>query len=166
MAQMAIPNQNIIKISCLFFDPSRESASVGRAVLQSAGLINTQYHLDVELAVEFQTSTPSELIIVDLSPDTKEQGLKLIKLVRRVKSENCPRILGLLSAATREDLIEAIKAGVDTVEAKPLVPAKLYKKISSLLAAPQNYLEAKNYYGPDRRRVPSKDEFSGEERRG
>lgn len=165
MAQMAAPNQNIIKISCLFFDPSRESASVGRAVLQSAGLINAQYHLDVDLAVEYQASTPSELIIVDLSPDTKKNGLKLIKEVRSIKLDKSPRVLGLLASATRENLIEAIKGGVDTVEVKPLVPSNLYKKINSLFAAPQNYFEAKNYYGPDRRRIPSKEEFSGEERR-
>ena len=166
MAQMAVPNHRTLKVTAMFFDPNRDSAPIGRAALQTAGLINTHFHLDKDIAIAFQDATPMELIIVDLSPDTKADGLALIRAARRRKTATPPRILGLLAGGTREALMEAIKGGVDTVIAKPLIPDNLFKKIKQLLAAPQNYIEVKGYYGPDRRRIPSPDEFSGDDRRG
>ncbi|WP_218048883.1 response regulator [Curvivirga aplysinae] len=165
MVQMAVPNQKIIKATSMFFDPNRDSGPIGRAALQSAGLTNTQFHLDIDMAMSYLSMHTPELLVVDLAPDTKEDGLMLIAAARSKKDDNPPRVLGLLAGGTREALVEAIKGGVDTVIVKPLAPDSLHKKIKSLMASPQNYISAKGYYGPDRRRVPDAEEFTGEERR-
>ncbi|MDX1737217.1 MAG: response regulator [Alphaproteobacteria bacterium] len=165
MLQMAVSNQKIINVSSMFFDPNRDSAAIGRAALQSAGVLNSQYQLHLDAAMEYAKASPPELVFVDLSPDTEVEGLKLIRFIRAEKTDKPPRIMAFLGKGTRDALITAIKGGADTVVVKPLAPDSLHKKIKQLLQAPQNYITATKYYGPDRRRVPSEDEYGGDERR-
>ena len=92
---------------------------------------------------------------------------ELEKRLRKAAKESAfpTRIVALIGQATKEALQVSIKAGADTAMAKPLIPNALTKKLKAVMAAEIPYLETDNYKGPDRRRIPMEDEYSGDERR-
>ncbi|MDH5749350.1 MAG: response regulator, partial [Rhodospirillales bacterium] len=55
---------------------------------------------------------------------------------------------------TEDNLVkEARDAGINDFLAKPISASSLMSRITSVLGAPQSYIQTKDYFGPDRRRV-------------
>lgn len=153
--------------SIFLFDPDSASASVTKLALQQAGARNVNFKMSQEDALDIVMKRPPELLLVDLTDD-EVAGADLIMQLRKAAKENAfpTRIVALIGQATREALQVAIKAGADTAIAKPLVPGALIKKLKGILSAEIPYLETASYKGPDRRRIPTEDEYAGDERRG
>lgn len=106
-----------------------------------------------------------DLIIADhlMQPLT---GLELIKLIR--DDEDCPiRFVPiiLLTGHAKEDVVKSARfsSGADAVLVKPVSAQRLYETIVAIYKSDRTFVEAKGYFGPDRR---VKDRpFEGEDKR-
>jgi hypothetical protein len=58
----------------------------------------------------------------------------------------------MMSADTRETTVKRARdAGANMVIAKPMSPANLYDRLAWIALTPRKFVDAPNYFGPDRR---------------
>ena len=93
-------------------------------------------------------------------------GLELTKKIRtHVSSPNkmCPVIL-ITGYSSIPRVNEARNAGVTEFLVKPFTAADISKRISHVINSPRDFVQAREYFGPDRRRRKG-DDYSGPKRR-
>jgi len=80
-------------------------------------------------------------------------GLALIRAIRqKVDSENRTiPVLAMTSDLRERTIKEARDVGANMVIAKPMSPKGLYDRLSWIASNRRNFVDAPNYFGPDRR---------------
>lgn len=74
-----------------------------------------------------------DLIITDWNMP-KMDGMTLVKILRRTQGYHDVPILMVTTRSIEEDIVAAIKAGVNSYVIKPFTPAVLEEKIDKILA--------------------------------
>lgn len=153
------------KVSFLIVDTNPLSNQLVRDILSVLGATAIRSANSVERACSILRRDPVDIIITEyhLEPDN---GLALIDWVRS-SPESSDRMIPIimLTANSEQDyVINARDKGVTEFLAKPFNVEGLYRRLVAVIAKPRSFVNADEYFGPDRRRrqVP----FGGPDRRG
>jgi len=87
----------------------------------------------------------------ELEPET---GIQLVDYIRH-SSESLDRLLPVIMLTARSEseyVTEARDKGVTEFLGKPFNVDSLYRRIASVIARPRAFVNAPEYFGPDRRR--------------
>jgi CheY-like chemotaxis protein len=93
-------------------------------------------------------------------------GLELVESIRS-SMETRIRLMPVIMVTARSEpeyVAEARDRGVNEFVAKPFTVDTLFRRLASVIAKPRDFVNAEDYFGPDRRRrrMP----YDGPERRG
>lgn len=94
-----------------------------------------------------------------------ESGLELVDHIRH-SSESPDRLLPVIMLTARSEseyVTEARDKGVTEFLAKPFNVDSLYRRLAAVIARPRAFVNAPQYFGPDRRR--RQQAYSGPDRR-
>lgn len=153
-------------LSILLIDDNANMRRVIATILKSAG-VRTIYEADEGLgALRIFQSKDVDIIFTDLVMHPVD-GLAFVKWVRTstASPNRFVPIIMMTGHATQRTLYQARMAGVTEFLAKPLTARTVMHRINEIINNPRPFVQAREYFGPCRRRRIDHD-FSGAERRG
>jgi CheY-like chemotaxis protein len=117
-----------------------------------------------EAFAKFQKYKP-DIVITDWHMDGVD-GLELTRWIRRSKYSVNRSVPIILTTGFSEKfrIASARDTGITEVLLKPFSAEDLAKRIMYVIDKPRDFIEAQEFFGPDRRRRPD-DEFGDEDRR-
>lgn len=148
----------------LVMDPSANSAKLMVEVMRDIGARHVQVINKTTQGVEPVANFDPQLILTELSgPDFN--GLEFIRNLRRsrIAARTAPVIL-YTAEATVESIKGARDAGAHEFLRKPYTLKDLFRRVENVIIHPRDWIEAKMYVGPDRRRFNS-ESYSGARKR-
>lgn len=153
------------KVSFLVVDSNPLSAQLVRDILHVLGATAIRTANTVERACNMLRRDQVDVLITEYHLEP-QSGLELIDWIRN-SSESSDRMtpIIMLTANSEADYVtKARDMGVTEFLAKPFNVEGLYRRLVAVIARPRAFVNADDYFGPDRRRrqVP----FQGPERRG
>lgn len=152
-------------LSVLLIDDNANMRRVIATILKSAG-VRTIYEADEGLgALRIFQSKEVDIIFTDLVMHPVD-GLAFVKWVRTstASPNRFVPIIMMTGHATQRTLYQARMAGVTEFLAKPLTARTVMHRINEIINNPRPFVQAKEYFGPCRRRRIDHD-FAGTERR-
>ena len=149
---MSKPTINLRDLIVLVADGSSYFSMLVHGMLRAFG---TSKVIDARTAVDalrILSSQRIDVLICDakLAPNG---GHALVRAIRR-KADHEHRTIPILmmSADTRETMVKRARdAGANMLIAKPMSPANLYDRLAWIALTPRKFIDAPNYFGPDRR---------------
>lgn len=152
------------KVRFLVVDDNDASVQIVRTVLKALGVKEVTAVATLAGALQKLETEKTDIVVLDLLLG-EQDGLDLLRAVRREDSRHAFLPVLVLSAYTDKERVEAARdAGATEVCAKPISPAELYRKLVTMIAEPRAFVRSPGYFGPDRRRHQS-DGWTGKERR-
>ena len=149
---MANPTLNLKDLVILVADPSSNMTMLINSMLRGFGASKV---LEVRSAVDVIQALSSQKIDILLC-DARlppRGGLALtLALRRKVDNENRTVPILVMSSDSRQSTIKRARdAGANMVIAKPMSPMSLYDRLAWIAFNPRPFVQAANYFGPDRR---------------
>ena len=144
---------NISEVKILIVDASLPMRELLRHLLKA---LNVKQMLFLDLGSEALRQIRlygPDLVLVDwLCGDMS--GLEVVKALRRGKQSSNPYVsIIMMSGLTSLETIRAARdAGISEFLAKPISPKSLYEKVCHVIERPRKFINAGDYFGPDRRR--------------
>lgn len=158
-------NYDLSQTTIMIADDSPSMRRLLKTILEAfgAGTILTAESGEDAMA-QFRKTSP-DLLLVDWNM-TPMDGISLARTIRQDPFSPNPYIpVVLLTGHTDfRRVIEAREAGITEVMSKPVIPAKLYQRLVTIIDRPRSFVRTTDYFGPDRRRRARKD-YPGSERR-
>lgn len=134
-------------------DRDFQMAELLQRILRELGLTNISIVRNGQKAMELINSQPVDILITewDMEPVS---GINLIKTLRRSEDPALALmpVIMLTARATEEDVIEARDMGVTEFLVKPYTTKSLYQHLEHIIDFPRDFIVAKGYIGPCRRR--------------
>ncbi len=162
---MQIPHLDLSAIRVLVVDDNTNMRRILRTMLSGFGIAQVYEAEDGADALEQIRRNDPDLVILDwLMPivDGRELTLK----IRSSKQPGCfVPIIAVTAHTQKGRVIEARDAGVTEVMCKPVAAKGLYLRVANCIVNQRDFVRAKGFFGPDRRRFQNPS-FGGEERRG
>ena len=159
MAEFDISRMNI-----LIVEDNLHFRTLIRTILQTLGVESVEEARDGAEAFAVLLSFDADLAIIDWKMDG-QNGLDCVRRIRN--DEDSPnRFLPIIMVTgyTEESLArDARDIGVNDFLGKPISAKSLMSRIAAVLEDKREFIDAPDYFGPDRRR--SQQEYMGEERR-
>jgi CheY-like chemotaxis protein len=149
---MTKPTINLRDLIVLVADGSSYFSMLVHGMLRGFGtskIIDARNAVD---ALRIMTSQHIDVLICD-SKLPPNGGHALVRAIRR-RTDHDHRTVPILmmSADTRETTVKRARdAGANMVIAKPMSPANLYDRLAWIALTPRKFVDAPNYFGPDRR---------------
>lgn len=149
---MTKPTINLRDLIVLVADGSSYFSMLLHGMLRGFG---TSKVIEVRNAVDalrIMSSQHIDVLICD-SKLPPNGGHALIRAIRR-KNDHEHRTVPILltSADTRETTVRRARdAGANMIIAKPMSPTNLYDRLAWIALTPRKFVDAPNYFGPDRR---------------
>ena len=109
--------------------------------------------------------TQPEFILVDWEMEPVS-GIELTKQVRKA-GDSPDRFIPMIMITSHSEkarITEARDAGINEILIKPISATQLYQRIKSVIDRPRQFVESRDYFGPDRHRRRNPD-YAGPERR-
>lgn len=126
-----------------------------REVLESLGCAQSNIFEaeDGSAGLEMLKDKRVHLIICDWQMEPMD-GLTFVRALRDPEKSRDPFIPVILcSAYTERDIIERARdLGVTEIMAKPITVKSIEEKVRATIEQPRPFVDAKQYFGPDRRR--------------
>lgn len=135
-------------------------------VLRAFGAGQVMTAANGEAAVEVLHRLPVDIMICDYRM-LPMNGIELVNYVRTARDSPNP-YLGIIMLTGHTDMAKIMAArdcGINEIVAKPFAPETLRERIISIIENPRDFVVAKKYIGPDRRRRKNDDLAPGERRR-
>jgi len=161
---LAKDNYNLERLNFLIVDDNKHMRALVKTILHALGSKNCHEAGDGADAFKELRHFPADIIICDWNMSPLD-GLDFVKLVRTGGDSPNPfvPIIMLTGHTEMAKVLEARDSGVHEFLAKPISARSLYSRIRTIIERPREFIKAKYYFGPDRRRSESK--WSGAERR-
>jgi len=140
--------------SVLLVDDNAALRGLLKTVLSAMGCHSVHEAADVRAAMEIIQSDPLDLMICDWKMRPVD-GLALVRWVRnhnKCANPDLP-ILMLTCYSEAWRVKEARDAGVNEFMVKPFSPESIYQHIRAIVQQPRDFVQARDFYGPDRRRT-------------
>lgn len=156
---------DISKVRFLIAEDNPFMRSILRMLLGAFGVHEYVEAKDGAQAWDMLGSSDSDIILLDWEMEPVN-GIELAKRVRKgTDSPNrfIPMIM-ITGHSERARITEARDAGINEILIKPISATQLYQRIKSVIDRPRQYVESKDYFGPDRRRHRDPN-YAGLERR-
>ena len=156
---------NFERLTVLIVDDCTNMQQLLRALLLAFGFADVHTARCGESAIKVLDSLRPDFIICDYNMEPVN-GIEFIRALRG--DENSPNrfvpIIMLTGHTEMSTILAARQAGATEFLAKPVSPQSLYKRIEMVIERPRDFVETKNFFGPDRRRS-SVAEWAKQERR-
>ncbi|NQV54817.1 MAG: response regulator [Rhodospirillales bacterium] len=124
-----------------------------REMLRALGVRDIQEAEDGSEAFAMMCERTPDIVLVDWEMQPLN-GLDFIKLVRT--SDDSPNkytpLIMVTAHSEQQKVFEARDAGINEILIKPVSAETLYGRIKAIVERPRQYIESKDYFGPDRRR--------------
>ena len=150
----------------LIVDDMPPMLSLTKSILNIFGFKQIFTASDGEEAFEITCKEDPDLIITDWMMEPMD-GLALTKKIRRdsmVPNPYVPIIM-MTGFSSRLRVENARDKGITEFLVKPFSSRDLYKRVVQIIERPRQFVEAGEFFGPDRRRKRGKD-YTGPRRRG
>jgi DNA-binding response OmpR family regulator len=123
-----------------------------RNVLGELGIRNVWHGRTAQEVVQILMTEPIDLVIID--DYAPLDGVKFLKTLRKGSSKlpNAVPVMFVTAVAERERIVAARDAGANEIMLKPFTAAQLTARLTTTVKKPREFVEAKAYVGPDRRR--------------
>ncbi len=156
---------NLERLNFLVVDDNRHMRSLVRSILHALGARHIEEATDGADAYARLGAYAADISICDWEMSPMD-GLEFVRLVRTDTDSPDPFVPVIMLTAHTEAkrVVEARDAGVTEFLAKPISADQLYSRIRAIIKRPRQFVRAKSYVGPDRRRRQDPD-FEGPERR-
>ena len=158
-------------LSVMIIEPNPSMRSIMRGIVRDIGVTNVHEAVDVDSGYKKFKEAPDDLIFTDWSEEV--DALRFLRLVRHGKDSPDPRVPVVVVTANT-DLGEVFKArdtGMTEFLSKPISQKMVLSRLKSAIGHPRMFIDAGEFFGPDRRRrlllVEGKERraYSGEDRR-
>lgn len=120
------------KTRILVVDDQPFIRNIVKAILKGFGLNETITAEDGSRAIDLLNDSPFDLIICDWNMP-HVAGIEVLRHIRSSAHSNRTPFIMLTAEAYRENLVEALEAGVTDYISKPFTPDTLGEKVSSAL---------------------------------
>lgn len=139
--------------SALVVDGNKNMQNIVRVMLHGFGIKQVHLAGDGAEALETLGHADIDVVICDLEL-TPIDGIEFLKFVRWSSDSPAPRVpVIILSGQTEKaKIIAARDGGAHEFIAKPVSPKRLLERVESVLLKPREFVKAKDFKGPDRRR--------------
>ena len=155
---------NNIKI--LVVEDNKAMLDLTRQILKSFGVGTVYTAKDGEEGFQqFCLKTP-DLVIVDWMMDPMD-GITLCRHIRNNKqspNQYVPVIL-MTGFSEKKRVISARDAGITEFLVKPFNVRALYRRLVQIVERPRQFVRTEGFFGPDRRRRKTQEEYKGPMRR-
>jgi two-component system chemotaxis response regulator CheY len=115
-----------------------DSVTMRRIVINSLASLNFKDYVEAsdgnEALVKLEENPDINFVITDWNMPNMT-GIDLVKAIRTSEKFNHLAILMVTTRGLKEDIIEALKAGVNNYILKPFTPATLKEKIEQILSS-------------------------------
>lgn len=144
------------RLSVLVVDDCPYMRTIVCGVLRGIGIQRIGEANDGAEALKELSLAPYDLLITDYAMPTLD-GVELTRLLRVAKDSPSPRIPILMMTAhtERTRIMEARDSGVNEILSKPLSAKTLLDRLIALIDHPRDWVFARGYVGPTRRRRKS-----------
>jgi two-component system chemotaxis response regulator CheY len=156
---------DISKVRFLIAEDNTFMQAILRQLLGAFGVHDFTEVKDGAEAWNIMADNQPDIILLDweMAP---ANGIELAKRVRKA-TDSPNRFIPMIMITGHSEklrITEARDAGINEILIKPISATQLYQRIKSVIDRPRQFVESKDYFGPDRRRRrdPS---YSGPERR-
>lgn len=140
-------------ISFLIVDSNPLSIELVRDILGMLGATAIRSAMTVSRARKMLRYDPADIVITEHYLES-ESGLALIDWIRNATDSPDRMIPVIMLTANSEQnyVVEARDIGVTEFLAKPFNVESLYRRLVSVIVRPRAFVNADDYFGPDRRR--------------
>jgi len=150
---MALVTTDYLKpISFLVVDEKQYMRRVIKGVLETLGAKMIEECSNGKDALNIIKQWPPDVVLTEfwLNP---LNGVELLRIVRNEKGPvRFTPIIMITAETRREKVIGARNAGVTEYIAKPITAKGVFLRIREVIERPRPFVDAKSYFGPDRRR--------------
>ena len=161
---MALTSEQFEQLTVLIVEDNPHTVGLLSRILRSFGVRTIATATDGSDAFSVLRARAVDVIICDWNMRPLD-GLRFVRLMRLSPDSPNPfvPIIMLTAHAEANRVEEARDAGANEFLAKPISPATLLSRLTSVVLAPREFIKTKDYFGPDRRRQNRP--FGGPERR-
>ena len=155
---------NVNQLSILVVDDHRFMQQLMRVMLTGLGVKTVVAALTVDEGLRLLSCQKFDIVFADyLMGGTS--GAEFMRLARseHFNGDRFVPIIACTGDTTPRTISELRDAGADEVLCKPVSPRALWSKIAAVANARRRFIQAPNFFGPDRRRRVAK--VRGEDRR-
>jgi two-component system, chemotaxis family, chemotaxis protein CheY len=154
------------QVKVLVADDSAYMRSIIKTILVSLDIRTINEVDNGAAAFESFRDNAVDLIITDMVMDP-DDGIAFTRRVRTdaVSPNRYVPIIMVSGYADRPSIVRARDAGISRFLAKPFSAANLCRALVDVIEDPRQFVEAGDFFGPDRRHSVS-DTYNGVERRG
>lgn len=152
------------KVRFLIVDNNSLSAQMIEDILRMLGTTSLRRASDSAKAKAALREGDIDIVITERELEP-ESGIQLVDYIRH-SSESLDRLMPVIMLTARSEseyVTEARDKGVTEFLAKPFTVDSLYRRIAAVIARPRPFVNAPEYFGPDRRR--RQQAYSGPNRR-
>ena len=158
-------------MSVMIIEANPNMRSIMRGIVHDIGIKNIQEAPDIEAGYKKFKEDPVDLIFTDRSEEV--DALQFMRLVRRSDDSPNQRVPIVVVTANKDlnDVFMARDTGMTEYLAKPVSQKMVMSRIKSAIGNPRMFVDAGDFFGPDRRRrsLPIEGQerraYSGDERR-
>lgn len=157
---------NLGNISILIVDQSQFMRHILSEVLRGFGVSKINFADSGKQALNRFNEVDIDIVLVDAMVEPMD-GYEMTRAVRNnteLPNRFLP-IIFLTGHADMQSVLRARDAGATEFLVKPLSPAVLYERLIYVIDHQRPFIQAGNYFGPDRRRRVNA-EYQGKDRRG
>lgn len=145
--------QPISELSILVVDDHRFMQQVMRLMLNGLGVRKVTPALTVDEGIRILATQPFDIVIADYLMGTKT-GAEFTRLARaeHFDGDRFVPIIACTADTTPRTVKELRDAGADEILTKPVSPKMIWTKLVAVTNARRKFVEAPDFFGPDRRR--------------
>lgn len=160
---MAAPT-GLEDLKILIVDDNAQMRTIVGTALSGAGIRQVYYAPDGQKGLETLNRWTPDIVFVDFEMPIMN-GLEFLRLVRSPESkQRTVPIIMLTGHSDMPRLNMARDRGVNEFLAKPVTANAIFGRLTNVIYRPRPFVDAKGYFGPDRRRKKS-DQYAGPLRR-
>jgi len=144
---------DLSQIRFLLIDPSPMSIALVCDVLGMMGARSLRKCATTDRALDALRSDPFDIVITEWNT-TPMSGLEFIEYIR-TSPQSPNRLMPILLMTARSEaeyVVQARDRGITEFLAKPFTVEALHRRLVSIIAFPRPFVDAEQYFGPDRRR--------------
>lgn len=151
------PPRTLRDARVLLVDDSKNMRSLLRGVLSASAPLAIREAVDGADALKILRLYDADLILTDnyMAP---LDGVEFVRLLRNSRDSPNPIVPVIMVSAytSRHNVETARDAGIHEFVAKPVSARALLTRINDVLTNPRPYIKTATYFGPDRRRHPTR----------
>jgi two-component system chemotaxis response regulator CheY len=144
----------LAQLNVLVVDDNRQMRGLIGGILTTAGIGHVLTAANGREALSILAQSNVDIAFVDYEMPVMN-GLEFIRQVRQLDTHArfLPMVM-LTGHANRSTLASAIDGGATEFLCKPVRPADLLSRLEAALTNPRPFVQAPEFFGPDRRRRP------------